>query len=222
MNDKRYAINEIFYSLQGEGVRQGTANVFIRFTGCNLRCEKGVVSDKSPGNFSCDTEFMSGRLLSLSEIHQWVIKMDQFNNCKNIIMTGGEPALQVDKEFCDYFHRFGYYLAIETNGSIELPYEIKDTGVTKEKRYLLDWICVSPKVAEHCIKQLDADEVRYVRGWGQAIPKTVITNCTNFSISPAFEGNELDKETLQWCIDLVKQNPQWRLSVQQHKSLMVR
>lgn len=202
MSDKTYRINEIFYSLQGEGVRAGTANVFIRFTGCNLRCSKEP-GPRSPGGFDCDTEFMSGRSLTLQEIYEWVQKCSK--DCCWLILTGGEPGLQVDQRFCDYFKRLGYYLVIETNGTVNL------------KDLTLDWITVSPKVAEHAIKQREANEVKYVRGYGQGIPETAV-NASHYVISPTFEGNQLDAETLTWCIGLVKQNPRWRLSCQQHKT----
>jgi organic radical activating enzyme len=114
----------------------------------------------------------------------------------------------VDRELIDALHAAGYKLAIETNGSFELP-----AGI--------DWITVSPKVAEHAIRQRTADEVKYVRGYGQAIPKTVVV-AEHHLISPAFDGAEVDPRTLDWCIRLCKENPPWRLSVQQHKLWRVR
>ncbi len=202
---KTYQINEVFYSLQGEGVRAGTVNVFVRFTGCNLRC-KVEEGPQSPGGFDCDTEFVSGRRMSVIDLHYLIKEIS--SNCQWLILTGGEPGLQVDEEFCDYFHKVGYKLAIETNGSIDLQVP-------------LDWITVSPKVAEHCIRQKVADEVKYVRGYGQGIPKTCI-KADHYLISPAFDGSHLDQRTLAWCVQLCKENPKWRLSVQQHKGWCVR
>jgi organic radical activating enzyme len=197
---KLYGVNEIFYSVQGEGVRAGTPNLFLRFSGCNQTC-----SLESHG-FDCDTEFVSSRKLSLEEITTNLRRLSE--KCDWIILTGGEPALQVDQQLIDALHGAGYKLAIETNGSIELP-----AGI--------DWITVSPKVAEHAIRQRSADEVKYVRACGQAIPKTVV-KAQHHLISPAFNGPYLDKETLDWCVNLVKDNPPWRLSVQQHKCWVVR
>src|SRR5262245_35338828 len=96
----KYRINEVFYSLQGEGVRAGTANVFVRFTGCNLRCamEPG---DRSPGGFDCDTEFVSGRAVTLEELDDWIGVATRGVACAWLILTGGEPALQADREFID-------------------------------------------------------------------------------------------------------------------------
>ena len=125
-----------------------------------------------------------------------------------VILTGGEPGLQVDEELVNHLHEKGWKLAIETNGSVEL------VGG-------LDWITVSPKVAEHAIRQTTAHEVKYVRGYGQAVPETVVV-AEHYLLSPAFNGMEMDRRTLEWCIRLVKENPQWRLSLQQHKAMQVR
>jgi len=196
----RYRVNEIFYSLQGEGVRAGTPNLFLRFSRCNLECRVET------HGFDCDTEFESGRSMTLPEI---VAEMRSLSaECRWVILTGGEPALQVDLELIGLLHAEGYSLAIETNGSVELS-----PGI--------DWITVSPKVAEHAIRQRRAHEVKYVRGYGQGIPKTVVS-AEHYLISPAFDGPEVDRRTLDWCIRLCRENPPWRLSVQQHKLWSVR
>lgn len=205
MSEKMYMVNEVYRSLQGEGVRAGTVNVFLRLTGCNMRCDVEP-GERSPGGFACDTEFMSGRKLTLPDLLAWVQQVA--GDCRWIILTGGEPGLQVDDAFIAFFHDAGFLLAIETNGSVELP-----EG--------LDWITVSPKVAEHAIKQRKADEVKYVRGYGQGIPKTVVEASYNL-ISPAFCGSLVDENTFQWCIQLVQDHPEWQLSVQQHKLWNVR
>jgi organic radical activating enzyme len=198
-------INEIFYSLQGEGMRAGTANVFVRFFGCNLQCriEPG---EKSPGGFDCDTEFASGRRMSLEDV---VVEAKTIApQCRWLILTGGEPGLQITQEMIEALHREGYNIAVETNGSIALPDAI-------------DWITVSPKVAEHALRQLRANELRYVRAHGQGIPRPSC-QAEHKLISPAFEADGLGGKNLSWCIELVKQNPSWRLSVQMHKFLSIR
>jgi organic radical activating enzyme len=198
-------INEIFYSLQGEGMRAGTANVFVRFSGCNLQCriEPG---EKSPGGFDCDTEFASGRRMSLEDV---VVEAKTIApQCRWLILTGGEPGLQITQEMIEALHREGYNIAVETNGSIALPDAI-------------DWITVSPKVAEHALRQLRANELRYVRAHGQGIPRPSC-QAEHKLISPAFEADGLGGKNLSWCIELVKQNPSWRLSVQMHKFLSIR
>jgi 7-carboxy-7-deazaguanine synthase len=200
---ERYLVNEIFYSLQGEGVRAGTPNFFLRLAKCNLTCKVET------HGFDCDTEFESGRWMTLPEILDELRQLS--GKCEWVVLTGGEPALQVDPEMIDALHAAGYKLAIETNGSIELP-----QGSNR-----IDWITVSPKVAEHAIRQKKAHEVKYVRGYGQAIPRTVV-QAEHYLISPAFEGDRLDPRALDWCIRLCKENPPWRLSVQQHKAWKVR
>lgn len=214
---KTYRINECFYSLQGEGVRAGTPNIFIRFSGCNMECAMAP-GPKSPGGFDCDTEFASGRNVTLDELYDWVWRSHSITlgcktgerqfNCDWLILTGGEPGLQVDTEFIQYFHKQEFKLAIETNGTIELP-----AG--------LNWITLSPKVAEHAIKQRTAHEVKYVRGYGQGIPKPWVT-ADHLLISPAFDGMQVHPDTLKWCTRLCLENPPWRLSLQTHKILGVR
>jgi organic radical activating enzyme len=201
-----YRVNEVFLSIQGEGIRAGTANVFVRFTGCNLQCAKEP-GPKSPGGFDCDTEFASGRSVSLSELMDWI--KTEAGACRWVILTGGEPGLQVDVVLLTALHSAGFEIAIETNGSVALP-----DGI--------DWITVSPKVAEHCIRQKTAHEVKYVRSHGQALPKTAVT-ADHYLISPGFDGNQFNERNYQWCLDLIKQNPNWRLSLQGHKvGLLIR
>ncbi len=193
---KTYKVNEIFYSIQGEGARAGTANIFIRFANCNLACG------------FCDTEFASFKEMDFEAIIQECYKYD----CKNIIFTGGEPLLQLDKLLIDLLKYRGYYLAVETNGSIKPP-----EG--------LNWITVSPKVAEHVLAQKFADvfvdELKYVRHTGQDIPRPKI-QAANYYLSPMFNGNQVDRENLNHCIELIKKNPEWKLTMQYHKIWQIR
>ncbi len=192
---KPYRISEIFYSLQFEGARTGSANVFIRFAECNVSCH------------FCDTEFESYRELTLDQILSEISKFPS----KNIILTGGEPALQVDVELIQALKQAGYYLAVETNGSLPLP-----DGI--------DWITCSPKVAEHVVKKSfpnGVSELKYVRAKTQAIPRPQ-TEAKHLFLSPAFYGNEPSAENLQHCIDLVLKNPEWKLTLQGHKLMNVR
>jgi 7-carboxy-7-deazaguanine synthase len=196
----RYLVNEWFYSLQGEGVRAGEPSLFVRFAKCNMECRQAP-GPRSPGGFDCDTEFESGRWIELDEL---AIELKEAGpSCEWVVLTGGEPGLQIDDTLIDGLHARGYRLAVETNGSVELP-----RG--------LDWVTVSPKVAEHAIRQRVATEVKYVRCYGQAVPRTVVS-ADHHLISPAFNGMDLDPRTLDWCIRLCKDNPPWRLTVQQHK-----
>lgn len=200
-----YRINEVFYSLQGEGMRAGTPNVFVRFSGCNLECRKEP-GPRSPGGFDCDTEFLSGRSVGGDELVDIIQSLAR--RCRSVILTGGEPMLQTDDALVDALHEAGYYIAVETNGSLPVLPKV-------------DWITVSPKVAEHAVQQTVADEVRYVRSVGQEIPRPAC-KADHQLISPAFDGDRLPLETLDWCIRLVMENPAWRLSMQQHKLWNIR
>lgn len=194
---KTYRVNEIFYSIQGEGIRAGSPNVFVRFSGCNLTCRLET------HGFDCDTEFASGLEFGLDELVREIVEVA--GSCRWVIFTGGEPALQLDDALVEGLKQKGFSLAIETNGTKELP-----KG--------LDWVCVSPKTAEHTLRVRSANEIKYVRSKGQGIPKP-LTKADHKLISPAFHGGALLREDLEWCVKLVKDNPEWRLSVQYHHFL---
>jgi len=189
-------VNEIFYSLQGEGARKGNANIFVRFAHCNLECG------------FCDTEFESFREMTMEQL---LDECKQFP-CKNIIFTGGEPLLQLTRDVVKEFKKADYYLAIETNGTITPP-----KG--------LDWITVSPKVAEHVMahtfKGVHINELKYVRNKSQGIPHPEV-KADHYYISPEFDGDYPNVENIKHCIELVKKNPEWRLSIQEHKLLKIR
>jgi organic radical activating enzyme len=189
-------VNEIFYSLQGEGARKGSANIFVRLAHCNLTCG------------FCDTEFESHRELTNDEL---ISECKQFH-CKNIVFTGGEPLLQLTEDVVKVFKRAGYYLAVETNGTIKPP-----KG--------LDWITVSPKTAEHALVQtfrgIHIDELKYVRNKSQGIPRPKV-KADHYYISPEFNGDHLDHANIEQCIRMVKENPLWKLSLQEHKILKIR
>lgn len=191
-------VSEIFFSLQGEGARAGTPNVFIRLQGCKTQnaCYAAGVR--------CDTEFESGREMTLSEIEWWVV--DNAPPARSIIWTGGEPAQQITSEIVAYFKDKGFYQAIETSGLFPVPEN-------------LDYICVSPKVAEHVLAKnfpFRVDELRYVRHAGQQIPQPAL-QAHHYFISPHSDGGQINIENLRHCVELVKQNWQWKLSVQMHK-----
>jgi organic radical activating enzyme len=188
-------VNEIFYTLQGEGARVGSPSIFIRLSHCDKTCS------------FCDTEFESGTILSVQDIYAEI----QQYPCKWIVWTGGEPTLQLNDEIIAFFKERGYFQAIETHGGNKVPQGIEH-------------IAVSPKVAEHVLLQNFPDgvqELRYVRHIGQAIPQPKI-KAEQYFISPEFNGNMPVYENLAYCIELVKKHPQWRLSVQMHKFLKIR
>lgn len=180
-------VNEIFYSLQGEGARAGEPSIFIRLAKCNLTC------------IYCDTEFESYKELSLEEIKNELKKY----NSKWIIWTGGEPSLQLTQDIIDYFK--DWKQAIETNGSNKLNFK-------------LDWICVSPKVAEHVLKRNFeyVNELKYIISKDKNIPKPSI-KADHYYLSPMSNGDKIIKENLQHCIELCLKNPEWKLTLQNHK-----
>lgn len=191
-------ISEIFYSLQGEGARVGTPTIFIRTSGCKTKNACYSLGIK------CDTEFESGKEMSIEEIHKWIeINAPQ---CKEITWTGGEPLDQLTSHITAYFKEKGYYQAIETSG-LQAPVEN------------IDFICVSPKVAEHVIAKNfpnGVNELRYVRHAGQDIPKPSIT-AEHYWLSPHSDGFTINTENLKHCIKLCVKNGKWKLSLQNHK-----
>lgn len=242
---RRYLVNEIYLSVQGEGVRAGTLNVFVRLAKCNMRCavEPGP---RSPGGFDCDTEFESGRRMTAREVLERCLELWPRDHSGSqsvpagepwIILTGGEPGLQLDLELADALRGGArgsprlFNLAIETNGSIELPRlpehelptDLSSLTALEEQLacFAVDWITVSPKVAEHAIRQRWAHEVKYVRGEGQAAPQTAV-QALHHLVSPAFDGLRLDPGAMATCLEIVRTTPPWRLSVQLHKSWRVR
>lgn len=126
-------INELFYSLQGEGFHTGTPAVFIRFSGCNLRCS------------FCDTQHEEGVMMTDEDIVAAVRRYP----ARMVILTGGEPSLWIDRKLTDLLHEAGYYICIETNGTRPLPEGI-------------DWVTCSPKQgAPVCLTQMDEVKVVY-------------------------------------------------------------
>lgn len=205
-----YQVNEIFYSIQGEGMRTGIPHAFVRFAGCNLTCS----ADDEEVGFDCDTEFASGRPLEADQIIEEIRGAVEAEHCENVLLTGGEPLLQVDSELLFALSKAlkPQFIAIETNGTRELP---------RFPRSSL-WVTCSPKTAEHTLRIGGVNEIKYVRRHGQAIPKPA-RECQYKLISPAVQpdGMTLAKD-MRWCVDLVKLNPGWRLTTQLHKSWGVR
>jgi len=141
---KKYTLNEIFVSEQGEGFWTGTPAIFIRFAGCNLKCSW------------CDTNYFASCKITLDEVIRLVRKWkDEYPNVKTIILTGGEPMLQVDETMLQWFKLMKFRVHIETNGTIEIS-----SGLVMS----LDWITVSPKIVEYpgSWKQFNGDELKVV------------------------------------------------------------
>ena len=213
-----YAINEIFYTLQGEGAHSGIPAVFIRFSGCNLHCPW------------CDTEFTSHTEMSAAQIVAQVQELYDLPNerRKMVVLTGGEPSLQVDKALVDALHAAGFYICIETNGTRLLPEGI-------------DWITCSPKLVESRKSKVErplalkkANEVKVVftgdydpEIWREQLEaehwllqplrytgEWLLNNCD------AFEDDRNDN--LDDTVRYILSHPFWRLSVQLHKIVGLR
>jgi len=204
-----YTVSEMFCALQGEGHRVGSRNVFVRFAGCNLAC------NKPEHGFDCDTDFKSvyKRYKTAEEL---VTEIEEVwgpsKKGRAVILTGGEPTLQVDLELTVALGNAGFFMAMETNGINELPGAVKNN---------IGWISCSPKTAEHTLKIGTVNELRYVRAIRQGIPKPKL-KAKHLFLSPAADGGGPRQENLNHCIDLIDQNPEWRLSVQMHKLWSIR
>jgi len=188
-------VNEIFYSIQGEGARAGEPSIFIRLSGCDKACG------------FCDTEFASGKEMSNEDILAFIKRWP----CKWIVWTGGEPMLQLTRETVRWFNVHEYQQAIESNGNHAIPCEI-------------EWIVVSPKVAEHVLRKNfpeGVDELRYVRHSGHMnVPEPAI-RAEYYYLSPMFDGNTPNLENVRHCMALCLANPKWKLSLQLHKLINV-
>ncbi len=194
-----YPVNEIFYSLQGEGFNTGTASVFIRFSGCNLRCA------------FCDTEHESHTMMSLPQLVEEVMR---FPNAPLIVLTGGEPALFVDNELIKALKMTGKTIAIETNGTRPLP-----DGI--------DWVTLSPKTVFQGGKALPCvltrcDELKVVYT-GQDLSQYDSIVAKHRFLQPCYVDNPRQRIAgLQATVAAVLNNPTWRLSLQTHKMLGIK
>jgi 7-carboxy-7-deazaguanine synthase (Cx14CxxC type) len=208
-----YAVKEIFLTLQGEGAQAGRAAVFCRFSGCNLW--SGREPDRATATCRfCDTDFvgtdgtLGGRYASADELAdaiagQWTAPADN----RYVVLTGGEPLLQVDAALVKALHARGFQIGVETNGTIEPP-----AG--------LDWICVSPKAGtELAIRR--GHELKLIYPQAGAAPESFAGLAfERFSLQP-MDGPEVTDNTAR-AVDYCLRHPQWRLSLQTHKTLGIR
>ena len=185
-------INDIFYSLQGEGRHTGRAAIFIRFSGCNLACP------------FCDTDFSGYREMTDEQIVEEVLKMvsDKDGEYPMIVLTGGEPTLQVDERLIDLLHEAGFCLvAMESNG-------------TKNPPANLDWLTVSPKknvMVKRC------QELKCIYDGEQKVEDYGI-EADYYYLQPCDVGDAgKNAEIIGQCIEEIKKNPKWMLSLQTHK-----
>jgi 7-carboxy-7-deazaguanine synthase len=212
-----YAVKEIFLTLQGEGAHAGRAAVFCRFAGCNLW--NGREADRADAVCQfCDTDFvgtdgtLGGRYATAQDLAgtiaaQWTGTETNPQGGRYVVLTGGEPLLQVDAALIDALHARGFEIGVETNGTI-LPPE----G--------LDWICVSPKAGAELLLRR-GHELKLVYPQENAMPDAFEGLAfERFSLQP-MDGPEVAENTVR-AIDYCLRHPQWRLSVQTHKTLGIR
>ncbi len=195
-------VNEIFYSLQGEGHHAGVAAVFVRFSGCNLRCP------------FCDTDHSSFRPMTDPEIFAEVSPYP----AEWVILTGGEPAMAIDSRFVrDLKQETGKKVAIETNGTFPLPEEI-------------DWVTVSPKGdisgCEAEVRAAHADEIKVVNV-GQDLEPYFELPCrkpeTLMYLQPCYvDDPDARARNQQQTVERVLADPRWKLSAQIHRFLQIR
>jgi organic radical activating enzyme len=188
----KLTVNEIFYSLQGEGNRAGEAAIFIRLAGCNLQCP------------FCDTAFDTGTVMQAIKIAKQIAGYPS----RRIIWTGGEPTLQLTGEITGFFKRYACQQSIETNGTRPVP-------------PFIDYITCSPKGNYDEIKRLNprVNEIRLpVKDGDRLPPVNCLPAADTYYISPIFTADPATTAAnIRHCVQLAKTNPFWRLSVQVHK-----
>jgi 7-carboxy-7-deazaguanine synthase (Cx14CxxC type) len=203
-----YAVKEIFLTLQGEGMQAGRRAVFLRFAGCNLWT--GREEDRAGAQCTfCDTDFVgmdgaNGGRYEAEALAQKVAALWGQGERRLVVITGGEPMLQLDPALIDALHGKGFEIAVETNGTLPSAEGI-------------DWICVSPKAGTEVV-QRSGDELKLVWPQGGIDPAALESwDFRNFLIQPM---DCADKDAaLAASIAFVKANPRWRLSLQTHKLL---
>ena len=191
-------VNEIFYSLQGEGFFTGTPSVFVRLSGCNLKCP------------FCDTQHETYEEMP----EEGIVAAVSAYPARHVVVTGGEPSLQLTASLVEKLHAAGRFVAVETNGTHRLPDNV-------------DWITLSPKdaflsapSASHKASQpvlARADELKFVFD-GVHLPAYDGIEVTHRFLQPCDTGDSarnrlLLKQTINFCLD----HPEWRLSLQTHK-----
>ena len=195
-----YNIVEIFHSVQGEGAKSGIPHVFVRFGKCNLACEW------------CDTDFNTYEKMTVEMIVERVLAF----KCNNVIYTGGEPLLNDLWPLSRELKKHQIHLSCESNGTIKVP------------EGLLDWICISPKDQEYpnvSIKQRSGDELKCVYvGQDLRMYDDLKQGFDYLILQPCY----IESESVEWngknfamTESVVKNNPEWRLSLQTHKWMQI-
>lgn len=207
-----YRVNDIFYSIQGEGAWAGRPMVFLRLSGCNLNCP------------FCDTDHASFREMTAKEIVRAVREAEKpytgTYSCDTVCITGGEPLLQLDQKLIDALHGAGYRIHLETNGTLPLPSPV-------------EWVTMSPKEGTQ-IRLEDPDEIkvlfrkpaneREAKKQDKALKKWPGDwEASWYSLQPIDEGDPAaTAENTAAALDYVLRNPDWHLSLQLHKFLNIK
>ena len=213
MRLKRYAIKEIFLTLQGEGHYAGRAAVFCRFTGCNLWSGKEYTRETSSCTF-CDTDFVGtdgthGGRYTAEDLVVQILSMWKGNGKPMVIFTGGEPLLQLDEQLVQHCQDHGLFVAVETNGTRPAPSNI-------------DWLCISPKPRSTIVLKT-ASELKLVFPQPESSmhpSQFEDFDAEHFFLQPMYGDNVVEhrQQVVDYCIE----NPKWRLSIQMQKVLQVR
>ena len=195
---KQYKINEIFFSIQGEGFHTGIPMIFIRFSGCNMKCKW------------CDTDFKARYKYTAKEIYKEIKKY----KCHTICFTGGEPLLQLDQGILEYFKKEKYEIHCETNGSIvpDNPYILLG----------IDWITVSPKNLKSW--KLTGNEVKIINTNNCDALIREAQECENKFLQPLDEKDpRANRINYINTVNKIKElGNGWRLSIQTHKLIGVK
>ena len=207
-----FRIKEIYFTQQGEGSNTGRDFVFVRFSGCNLWSGKEKNRKSAICQF-CDTDFygtdgINGGIYSAKQLIEkikslWVSRDDNIA----VVLTGGEPLLQVNDELVAALKQEQIYIAVETNGTLDAPDHI-------------DWICMSPK-ANTEIKLKKGNEIKVIFPQESLDPeKFSLFDFSEFYLQP-MDSNKY-QENLNATITYCQKNPKWKLSLQTHKILGIR
>lgn len=211
-----YSVKEVFYTLQGEGMQSGRPAVFCRFAGCNLWSGREQDRSRAICQF-CDTDFRGtdgeggGRYRTASALAEKIAAtwpqdpaLRRAQARPFVVCTGGEPLLQLDAPLIDALHRQGFEIAVETNGTKPAP-----AGI--------DWRCVSPKAGAPLVLR-SGDELKLIYPQPEAPPEQFAALDFAYFLLQPMDGPELLQNSAA-AVRYCKQHPQWRLSLQTHKTL---
>lgn len=208
-----YAVKEMFLTLQGEGMQAGRRAVFLRFAGCNLWSGREIDRASAICQF-CDTDFVGtdgengGKFKGASDLAAAAARLwDDEDGARFLVITGGEPMLQLDQPLIAALHELGFEIAVESNGTLAAP-----AGV--------DWLCISPKGGSDVVQRA-GDELKLVWPQQGIDPAALLDwDFANFLVQPMDCGNEeANAESREAAIALVLSDSRWRLSLQTHKLL---